>query len=261
MTDTLELAGCALSRYFDHLSPSNVNDFIERRSKWLASRILRHSFPASVKMHLGTAGETGIKAGTADMQSEADAVALALETFDGLTVEFSDADKAECRANLPRVVAAGIAAVSALTKEYGPVVQAQRRVEGTLPAGLLPWLGFTDLTLMDGTIIDLKVTGTSKSQMPGGWARQGAFYQWMEGAPRVLFLAVVPLKKEVKTQVLPLENTGIWLRQLQMAEHAMEALLSLPSTDSITAACYPNPEDFYWSDEASVEIRKSIWGC
>lgn len=256
-----EPLSCALIRHFKHLSPSNVNDFIERRPKWLASRILGHQFPASVKMHLGTAGEAGIKAGTADCLPVDDAVERAVEMFDGLTALFSDEEKADCRANLPRVVRAGIEAVVAMVAEHGPITQAQRKVEGTLPDGLMPWLGFTDLVMLDGTIIDIKVTSTSKSSMPAGWARQGAYYQWVERAPAVKFLAVVPLKTKVNAQVLLLENVGAWVRQLQMAEHAMEAMLSLGSEDSLIAACFPNSEDFYWSDEASVEIRKSIWGC
>lgn len=251
---------CAIARHFDHLSPSNINDFIERRPKWLASRILGHKFPASVAMHLGTAGEAGIKGGTADCLSVDDAISTALEVFDGLTVQFEGDAVTTARDNIPRVIRAGVEAVGELVNEHGPIVQAQRRVEGSFVDGVMPWLGFTDLTLMDGTIIDLKVTGKSKSEMPAGWARQGAYYQWMERAPAVKFLAVVPLKKEVKTQVLPLENIGAWVRQLQMAEHAMEAMLSMPSTDSLIAACFPNMDDFYWSDAESRAIANTIWG-
>lgn len=248
-----------MSIYFKHLSPSHANDFIQRRPKWFAHRIMGAIFPADDNMHRGTAVEAGIAEAVFNDQNASmdQAHAAALSTFDRLV----DGIESELRDSIPELVSAGINAMGDLIAEHGPVVAYQKRVECRLFHNGYPWLGLTDFTMADGATIDTKVSKVTKTAIDGGWGRAASYYWHGTGEKPVKFLALTPLKTKINANILPLdpELAPIYLGQLRDAERAIMTILE-NGVDKFAAAFMPDLEaDFTWKTPEAREIARSIW--
>lgn len=244
---------------FDHLSVSHANDFIERRPKWYATRIMGVRFPATPDMHRGSAVEAGIQHGLSEACDDPlEAAAIAIAKFDELTEGMAGAEA--CRDDIDRLVTAGLDAMANLIAQHGPVKTYQQKVECRLFANGYPWLGYTDFVMADGTVVDLKVTRATKSALPGGWGRQLAFYSYALEAPaKVLMLVPLRTKVGVSTFDLPEIMARIYLGQLRDAERAIATILEV-GADKIAAAFLPDPESYWLADPVARDLCARIWG-
>lgn len=245
---------------FDHLSVSHANDFIERRPKWYASRIMGVRFPGSPDMHRGTAVEFGVNHGLSEgCVDTAEAVALATAKYDELAEGMDGAEV--CREDIGRLVIAGIDAMAELIAMHGPVAGYQEKIEHRLFRDGWPWVGFTDFRMADGTIIDLKVTKSTKSTLPGGWGRQLAFYSHALDDCRAKALMLVPLKTKVGVSTFDLPETmrPVYIGQLRDAERAIATILDV-GADKIAAAFMPDPDSYFLADPESRRLCAAIWG-
>jgi hypothetical protein len=262
----------SLADHFDHLSVSHATDFLEYRPKWFMCRVLGHKLSVGPSAHRGAAVEEGVNAVIFRGASIEEGIEEAHHTFDAKAAD-CDLDKAaEAKADLNRLVEAGVKAMEALEDEHGPVRAIQHRLFAKLPSGTVPWLGFADYVMQDGTIVDLKTAGRSKGSLPAAWGRQGAFYQYAAQCeaqlaedytttlepPAVKFVCLVSLKKEVKVETIPLEHAAFYLHQLQQVERALDAILSLGDPATIAPFFLPSGDEFWMDDEARA-LSRQVW--
>lgn len=186
----------------------------------------------------------------------------ALETFDGLC-DGLDAETVEKhRLNLPGCIEAGAAALQTEINMHGPIDSTQQRVEHQLNPGGLMWLGYIDIQLEDGLVIDLKYTAKRPSRMPGGHARQGAFYSIATDCP-VKFIYVVPLKAGASSVTLQLDPSEVpgRIAELAAAERAIAATLALADTPlDLAPAMYPDPDHYSLKGPMERAIAADLWG-
>lgn len=234
----------------DHLSPAHANAFLCRRSSWWRRYVLRQQETVGAKAHRGTAVEAGIhRALTEDGMEHA--IDYAMSLYAEAAAECEDA--ADVALDIPRLIEAGVATMGELVAEHGPVAGYQRKLTAKLLPNGFDWLGYTDFTMTDGTIIDLKVSGRSVSDISSEWARAGAFYHHASGGAAVKFLALTPLKKEVKAAVLTANMHGPHLDMLRQIERDVSRVLRLidaAGPDAVAACFAPNPDD-YWNKDAA----------
>jgi hypothetical protein len=249
----------SIVRQFPHMSVSRANEFLERRPRFYAHYLLGRKFPDSPEMHRGTAVEIGIRVACYDGLPIGLAIDSALEHFDGAVPESEES--AEVRRDIQRLVECGVSEMAALIESHGPVVGYQRRLEAYLPDGLIQWIGFTDFTLLDGTIVDTKIRGKTATLLPASYARQGAFYRHASGnGCRVKFLILSPLQKDVKASVLELEDHTPFIHQLRMTELAIDSLLQLGMVEDLAGAFMPDPDDWSFRHPEAKAIASEIWG-
>lgn len=238
---------------FDHLSPAHANAFLCRRSQWFRRYVLRRSEAVGAKAHRGTAVEAGIyKAVTDDAGMDA-AIDEAMELYNGLAVE--NADREEVGYDIPRLVEAGVEAMAELIAQHGRIAGYQRKLKARLLDDGMEWLGYTDFTMEDGVIVDCKVAGRSPSAIGNEWGRAAAFYSFATdgGQTPVKFLALTPLKREVKISVLTATDHAAHLDMLRDIERdvmRVTRLIETAGTDAVAPCFAPNPDD-YWNKEAA----------
>jgi hypothetical protein len=245
------------------LSPSAVNAFLDYRTMWFYTKILKRRLPDTCDMARGNAVEAAINAflkkdGNAENSKDEtliqECLDWALQSFDDATDLIVDEDKEEMRASISGLAKLGIETIVS----YGEPVAIQRKVSCYVQGVQLPWLGFLDYVFKgtDGKvrIVDLKVTGKTPSKLSPGHGRQGAFYEYaltvdgfdVEG---VEFLYLIPLKKEMKAVKLPLENSPQHMKHLIAAAQAMENLVARYSVDELKEVYMPSPADWWITDK------------
>lgn len=243
-------------------SVSNVNGFLSWRTKWFLTKIRKFNIPMGPEPHRGTAVEQGVIAHVAQQLAIEDAIKLAQARYAELTADL-DVDQAEkCGEAIPGLVTALGTSLQSLTEVHGKISAVQKRVECKFPdvTGDIPWLGFLDVQFEDGTILDLKVKGKTPSEMPGDWARQGAFYSHCQGGKDVIFLTGVPLKKGVNIIPLSLDLSTVpaRLHELKEGARAIELILSMPENMQ-AYACLPSPDDWSLKDPMVMNAAQETW--
>ena len=239
------------------MSVARANDFIERRPRFYAHYLLKYKFPANALMHRGLAVELGVRAAQYDRMPLGLAIDAALESFDIAT---RGEDPENSREQIPALVEAGSIAIEKLIAEHGPIVGFQKKVESFLPDGLINWIGFTDFTMLDKTIIDLKITGRVASEIPQSYGRQGSFYRHASKGCGVKFVCLTPATKGVKSTIYELGDHTPFINQLRMTEYAIDSVLQLGYVEDLAACFMPNPDDYTFRDDESRAIATKIWG-
>ena len=243
-----------MTTVFDHLSISNVNDFIMRRPKWYLTRVRKMNFPVGVEAHRGSAVERGVVHGLVHKAGPEKCVELALSSYDELTADMDIEEAAKCRAPIPGLVKGLLDAMAGFVP-----INTQRRCGLTSPTtGAIPWVGYTDLE-SEVCVVDLKTKGRTPSELPGDWRRQGAFYSKATGKP-ARFVCAIPNKiVAVKTFDLTPEDVERGWSELQRAANAMLTLMDL-SDSALAAACYPDPDDWMIAkDKLFAAAVKETW--
>lgn len=252
--------GSGVANYFKVLSPSNVNSFIDFRSMWFLTKVLKKELLKSPDMYRGIAVEGAITLALSGQSDVGAATATALQQYDESTADLDVDETKETRASIPALIALGIETL----KPYGKLVGTQRKVwveHGEFNATVLPWMGYIDFEFEGGVIVDLKVTKRAPSKLSGSHARQGAFYRaFCPNATRVDFVYLVALKREVKATILPLEDYENHLEDLRQGAVSMHAMLSISDDpQELVPLFYPAPDEWWLSDEFSRNTAKEVW--
>lgn len=250
--------GSGLPAYFKNLSPSKVNGFLEWRSKWFLTDVLKRKLPPTPDMERGKAVEQGITQfliGNLDMEK---AEAWALELYREGTKDLDVNDSNEAAVVIPDLVRAGVEAL----KPYGAVTSVQRKVFGKMDGTILDWFGYADIGFEGDVIADIKVTGRTPSEMSYGHLRQGSFYQhFIPDCKKVDFVYLIPLKGGVKTVTHTVKNTEKHIHDLKMGALAMHKMLSV-SDDPMELAplFHPAPGDWWLKDQMALSHAWEVWG-
>lgn len=246
-----------LPQYFKNLSPSKVNAFLEWRSKWFLSDILKRRLPGSPNMERGKAVENGITSfliGTLPLE---DAKAYAMTLYADGTKDLDIDDATESGKPIPELVEAGIKAL----QPYGKVIGSQRRVGGNMDGTILDWIGYTDLEFEGNIVVDIKVTGKIPPSMSHGHSRQGAFYQrFVPDCKRVDFLYLIPLKGGVKSVIHTVTDVEKHIHDLRQGAMAMHKMLSVSDDPKdLIPLFHPAPGDWWLKDPMAMNLATEVW--
>lgn len=250
--------GSGLPAYFKNLSPSKVNGFLEWRSKWFLSDILKRRLPATPDMERGKAVEQGITQfliGNLDLEKSQE---WAMNLYREGTKDLDINDANESAVVIPALVEAGIKAL----QPYGKVTSVQRKVHAQIDGTILDWFGYADIGFEGDVIADIKVTGRTPSEMSYGHLRQGSFYQnFIPDTKRVDFVYLIPLKGGVKTVTHTVTNPDKHIHDLRIGAQAMHKMLSV-SDDPMELAplFHPAPGDWWLKDPMAMSLACEVWG-
>lgn len=247
-----------VTAYFKNLSPAKVNGFLDWRSKWFLSDIMKRRLPDSPDMKRGNAVEQGIVQNLLGNLSLEDAQAYAMKLFVEETADLDIDEVAECGASIPDLIAVGVEAL----KPYGKVESAQRKVTGEISGTRLPWFGYSDIGFEGNVTVDLKVTGKTPSKMSFGHCRQGSFYKtYIPECQRVDFVYLIPLVKGVKTVTHTIEDAERHINDLRIGAQAMDRVLSISDKPLDLAPFFmPAPGDWWLSDPMAQALASEVWG-
>lgn len=250
--------GSGLPAYFKNLSPSKVNGFLEYRSKWFLTDVLKRRFPPSPDMERGKAVEQGITQFLIGNLSLEDAQDWAMKLYREGTADLDINDSNEASVVIPELVKVG----TEVLKPYGKVTAVQREIWGKIEGTILDWKGFTDIEFEGDVVTDIKVTSRTPSSMSFGHSRQGAFYQnFIPNCKRVDFVYLIPLKGGVKTVTYTVRNVERHLHDLKLGAQAMHKMLSV-SDDPMELAplFHPAPGDWWLNDPMAQSHACDVWG-
>ena len=252
-------------------SPSTINDWISYRPKFVLRKIYGYTdFPTSCPMERGTQSEYGVKLVLQDGKSMDEAIEIALSRFDEKCHnELKDYD-AE-RATIPHLIRG---AVKEIQNNYGKVLAFQTEVTGKL--GEYTYRGFTDFILetedKKKIIVDLKTAKRTPFKLNSSHARQISLYANALECDAVLLYLIPHKKTDRKTKLVEYSTEGIWweIKPEDKKKYLDECLEVLRIMDTVlyncndkkdvADLCYPNVDDFYWSDSKIIEARKKVWG-
>lgn len=251
--------GSGLPNYFKSLSPSKVNGFLDWRSKWFLTDVLKRRLPGSPDMHRGSAVENGIcafLAGSCPTLEEAQG--WAMKAYKEYTADLDIDESEECGKAIPELVRVGIEAM----KPYGKPIAFQRPVYGKIDGTILDWFGKADIEFEGGVVVDIKVTGKTPSSMSYGHLRQGSYYQeFIPGCQRVDFVYLIPLKKETKTVTHTVQEHHKHIHDLRAGAIAMHKMLSISDDPLELAPLFiPAPGDWWLNDPMAISAACEVWG-
>ena len=219
-------------------SPSTINDWISYRPKFVLRKIYGYTdFPTSCPMERGTQSK--------DYDAE--------------------------RATIPHLIRG---AVKEIQNNYGKVLAFQTEVTGKL--GEYTYRGFTDFILetedKKKIIVDLKTAKRTPFKLNSSHARQISLYANALECDAVLLYLIPHKKTDRKTKLVEYSTEGIcWeIKPEDKKKYLDECLEVLRIMDTVlyncndkkdvADLCYPNVDDFYWSDSKIIEARKKVWG-
>ena len=244
----------------EHLSPSQVNKWIEAPSAWVVDKLLRQRFGVGIPAERGKAVESGVAMGLyhPDMPI-GDCQARAIDVFNQGTALLSGLDP-EARQNehpvINSMVEIALGQLRPLGDPIWPAETHQNRVEINCrfkpgDEGTIKVIGFLDF-LYEDCIVDLKTTKRlpgKNGKMSAPHARQAAIYARAAGLP-TKFLYVGP--KDYRW--LDAEDVDVHLETIKGQVKRLEKFLSLSDDPKILASVVPhNPNSFYWNGNRHLE--------
>ena len=239
-------------------SPSTINEYVGYKSKWCLRKIFGYTFPTDCKMMRGTCSDKGAGLVLEKKNTEQGAVVEMLKQFDEKCNEsMKDYDKE--RKNIKKCIEKS---VDELTKTYGNFLSFQSEVVGVI--GGYKYHGYTDFIFQDEktgkkVVVDLKTTLRTPSQLKSAHARQISLYSHALGCDAVL-LYIIPLKDTTKAIWWEVSDKQKYLDECVEILKSMDLLLyNCNDKYEVAKMCYPNADDFFWS-EPEIEARKKVWG-
>lgn len=252
-----------------HLSPSNINKFIQAPDVWAASYLYKIRFPFGYAALRGTSVESGVERGVFNPElSIEECVMVAQRAFRKGSFMMRD-QYDECEKNNPIIEQMVTTALTEL-REYGPALspaRGERQHKVEIPIrfkdgedGAINALGYLDFYFPDyNCVYDLKTTAKAPTKFSLGHGIQASFYQKaverkFKRKPIVRFLYALTRKKNpIVTLELESEEADRYIQILKRSVIGMEKLLSAFDTREEVLSVLPyNPETFYWSDARSI---------
>jgi hypothetical protein len=241
----------------EHLSPSQVNKWIEAPSAWVVDKLMRQRFGVGIPAERGKAVESGVAMGLyhPDMPIS-DCQARAIDVFELATALMSGLDQTERRNEYPKIEAMVEMAVEQLRPLGDPIWPSdthQNRVEINCrfqpgDDGTVKIIGFLDF-LYDDLIVDLKTTGRLPTKMSDAHARQASIYARAAGKP-IKFLYISPKNH----RWLEPDDIEYHLDAVKAQVSRLERFLSLSDDAKTLASVVPhNPSSFYWKGNHHLE--------
>jgi hypothetical protein len=251
--------------YIPHLSPSTINSFIERRSAFFDSKVLRAPFTANPAMARGTAVEHGINEWLRDPSLLPNLADIALEKFDQELVKYVKMasqsaldDMASLRLSIPGLVECAYKHFSSIWTFGMPIGQAP--VNCKLPGVKRKITGFMDYFRPGKEVIDCKVSAKSPGKLSQGYCIQGAIYHHFTGMP-VEFHFIVA-NKTPKTEIIRMTEDDIvfGLSYATRAAELLEELEECANPKRVMEICmgFPNLSSL-WNYEEKRDAAKR-WG-
>lgn len=248
----------------DHLSPSQINTWINAPSLWVMEKLLGYRGQMGCAAHRGTATEAGVSAGLFDHDlSAADCTAVAVPLYDRLTALSGDPKRDSERAAIPGMVQQGLA----LRAHGRPIMPngesrfgsgVQHKVSVSIDDVDVPVVGYLDWLYPD-EVIDLKTTLRVPSTMSETHLRQAAIYKTAHMDRRVRFFYVSDKKAEKHTLTRDQYDTA--MRQIRGAALRLQRFLSLSSDPRELAALVPHcSETFYFNEPATKAKAVEVFG-
>lgn len=239
---------------FEHLSVSNINDFIERKARWYLSRVRGIQMAMGVAAHRGTAVEAGVVHGLITNCQHNDSADVAMQKYWELCTGMNNDDVAKASVAIPAMVEGLIERLH----RYGRPLSTQNKVGGVMEqTGEIPWVGYTDIEFEE-VIVDIKTKGTTPSSLPAGWRRQGAFYSRMSNKPVIFVYATAT--KTVKIgdfEILP-EDLKSGMSELAYFGKAAVDVAAMPE-DIAAVICAPQPDDWMLRDQEFEAHAARVW--
>lgn len=245
-----------------HISPSQVNTYLEDPAYWLATKVLKKRTSIGPAAMRGQAVETGVATAVFDANASIEECQnVAIKQFKSKTAfDRSEARDRELK-NISPMVEQAIDALDELKlgQAEPPARGIQHAIKISIEGLLVPVIGFLDFKFPEsGTIVDLKTTTRMPSygQIKPRDARQGAVYKRAHGNFDMKFVYVTPKK----ALAVSLENADYHFKVVVETALHMQRFLSLSADpEELLALVHrPDPDIFYWG--GNEHIRSELFG-
>jgi len=242
----------------DHLSPSQINTFINNPCKWLLRVSGFQDRMAGVAAWRGSAVDHAITEALKGDLSQDKAVEVAAAYMRNQHTEFPEVDIIKFEKELKSVdefVRHGLAHYRRLPRPTG----FQQKIELQLDHLPIPIRGYADFVFEDA-VHDLKTTKITPDKIKDNHARQVAIYSRALGLPaHVDYVLVQQRKQQVFSQPLADHHAYAAMQMVEHATRSMTRLLSVSANiEDVVGLLTPDFEDWMWSP-AEIEAAKKLW--
>ena len=242
----------------DHLSPSQINTFINNPCKWLLRVSGFQDRMAGVAAWRGSAVDHAITEALKGDLSQDKAVEVAAAYMRNQHTEFPEVDIIKFEKELKSVdefVRHGLAHYRRLPRPTG-FQQKIKKKKKHLP---IPIRGYADFVFEDA-VHDLKTTKITPDKIKDNHARQVAIYSRALGLPaHVDYVLVQQRKQQVFSQPLADHHAYAAMQMVEHATRSMTRLLSVSANiEDVVGLLTPDFEDWMWSP-AEIEAAKKLW--
>lgn len=252
-----------------HLSPSQINTYLESPGYWVATKLLGNKTIGSAAMNRGIVVEDAVAAVLMSGKEVADAKRMALESFDMRCAYLPDLEKtAKERESIEAMVDQGLEALDGFPELIPPPEDSkQHKIELTCrldDGSAITIIGYLDFAFGGNMkkVVDLKTTlrMPSNGVMSMSHKIQRCVYKTaVEDGWDVDFLYVTPKKHAMLT--VPDEEHGKIMAQVKAVANQMNRLLKVSDDpEEIASIASVNPGSFYWSGADAREIREKVFG-
>ena len=243
------------------LSFSQITDFAFRRDKWALRRILGYEFPSSAAAERGKAVESGLNMILNGLDSST-AIEKMHSEFDINCSRFDDPNTLSEKNSLTPLLEKGVETFKDKALTWN-LIGYQEKIEIDILG--IPLIGYTDFKFEDKNTkedfyIDLKTTARKPSGLSMAHAMQQSIYHKGTNANQRLWY-LVGKKTGVDFYDFPIEDYNTPFKVCEQIVCAMiNYLKSVDTLEDVKNTLVPNPDDWYWRDEAVLKARKEIWG-